>query len=128
MTSKQEQLGKKWIQASVAITCFILTYILIQFFTQMGEWFELERFLPNYYGLTQAVSVLLSIGVFVYIIKNAKTSTYLKEVFNEAVKVIWPNREETNKHTVAIIIGVTIVGFILGLFDFVAGYLLSLLN
>jgi preprotein translocase SecE subunit len=128
ITSKQEQSGKKWIQTSVAIGCFLVFYVFNGFFTQIGEWWELERFVPNYFGISQVVAVLIGFATFLYITKNPKTSSFLREVFNETVKVVWPNRDETNRHTIGIMIGVTIVGFVLGFFDFVAGYLLSLIN
>ncbi|MFT6631761.1 MAG: preprotein translocase subunit SecE [Bacteriovoracaceae bacterium] len=120
--------GKKWIQSSVAFTCLLLVYILIKFFTQMGEWFELESKIQFYMGITQMVSVMISFGTFIYIVKNEKTSSFLEEVFQEAVKVVWPDKNETVKHTVGIMIGVTIVGTLLAVFDLAATWLLSLVN
>jgi preprotein translocase SecE subunit len=52
----------------------------------------------------------------------------LEEVFQEAVKVVWPDKNETVKHTVGIMIGVTIVGTLLAVFDLAATWLLSLVN
>lgn len=120
--------GKKWIQSSVAFTCLLLVYILIKFFTQMGEWFELESKIQFYMGITQMISVMISFGAFIYIIKNEKTSSFLEEVFQEAIKVVWPDKNETVKHTVGIMIGVTIVGTLLAVFDLAATWLLSLVN
>ena len=120
--------GKKWIQSSVAVTCMLLVYILIKFFTQMGEWFELESKVKFYVAITQVLSVGISFGVFIYIINNSKTRTFLEEVYQEAIKVVWPDKNETVKHTIGIMIGVTIVGFLLGVFDLAATWLLSLIN
>jgi preprotein translocase subunit SecE len=120
--------GKKWIQSSVAIGCMLLVYIQITFFTQMAEWFELESKIKFYMAITQFISVLTALGVFIYIIKNPKTSTFLEEVYQEAVKVVWPDKNETVKHTIGIMIGVTIVGTLLAVFDLAATWLLSLIN
>jgi preprotein translocase subunit SecE len=120
--------GKKWIQTSVAITCLLLVYILIKFFTQMGEWFELESKIEFYMGISQMISVVISFGVFAYIVKNPRTSTFLEEVYEEAIKVVWPDKNETVKHTIGIMIGVTIVGTLLAVFDLAATWLLSLIN
>lgn len=128
MSLTAKDSGKKWIQSSVAFTCLLLVYILIKFFTQMGEWFELESKVQFYMGITQMVSVIISFGVFIYIIKNEKTSTFLEEVYQEAIKVVWPNKNETVKHTIGIMIGVTIVGTLLAVFDLAATWLLSLVN
>lgn len=120
--------GKKWIQASVAVICMVTGYVLMSFFETLGEWFELESKIANFNAVIQVLSVLIAGGVFFYIMKNKKTSTYLEEVWNEIVKVIWPDRSATGRHTIGIMIGVGIVGFILGIFDFVSAWALSLIN
>lgn len=120
--------GKKWIQTSVAVLCLTIVYILISFFSQMGEWFELESKVPFYHASAQFLSVLIALGVFIYIVKNKKTSTFLEDVYSETVKVVWPDRSQTVRHTIGIMIGVGIVGFILGVFDFGASWLLSLIR
>lgn len=119
--------GKKWIQASVAVTCILLGYVVNSFFVQLSEWFELETKVKNFTYVAQGLSVLIGFSVFVYIMKNEKTSTFLSEVYHEAIKVIWPDKTDTNKQTIVIMIGVTIVGFILGFFDIGASWLLSLI-
>ncbi|MBD66801.1 MAG: preprotein translocase subunit SecE [Halobacteriovoraceae bacterium] len=128
MSTTTKDDGKKWIQASIAVVCILLCYVLIRFFLQMGEWFELESKINNFNAITQVISVLIAGGVFFYIMKNPKTSDFLAEVYQEAVKVVWPDKNETVKHTIGIMIGVTIVGFLLGIFDWVAKWLLAMIN
>ena len=128
MSVSSQDNGKKWIQTSVAITCMIVGYVLISFFETLAEWFELEAKIPNYNATSQVLSVLIAIGVFIYIMKNSKTSSFLREVYQETLKVVWPDKNETARHTVGIMIGVTIIGFILGFFDFAATWALSLIN
>ena len=120
--------GKKWIQTSVAVVCMLLGYILISFFETLGDWFELESKIPSFVATSQVLSVLIALGVFVYLMKNPKISSFLTEVYQETVKVVWPNKNETVRHTIGIMIGVTVVGFILGVFDLTATWLLSLIN
>jgi preprotein translocase subunit SecE len=120
--------GKKWIQTAVAIVCILVAMSLLSFFEQMGEWFDLESKVSYFGVIAQALAVLIGLSSFIYLIKNEKTSTYLKEVYSETVKVVFPDRNQTAKHTIGIMIGVGIVGFILGLFDFTASYLLSLIH
>lgn len=128
MSTNTRQDGKKWIQTSTALTCGFLTYVLMSFFETMGEWFELESKIPNFFFIQQALAVVIGVGVFVYIMKNEKTSTFLADVYQETIKVIWPDKSQTNRHTIGIIIGVTICGFILGFFDYVANFLLGLIR
>lgn len=128
MSSVANDSGKKWIQSGVALLCMILIYVFIQFFTQMGEWFELESKIPYFMGISQLIAVLISLSTFIYILKNSKTSIFLEEVYQEAIKVVWPNKNDTIKHTIGIMIGVTIVGTLLAIFDLAATWLLSLIN
>lgn len=120
--------GKKWIQAVVAVVCVLAVYVLISFFEKLAEWFALESIVPNFFGITQVISVLVGIGIFFGIMKNPKTSEFLTNVYSEVLKVVWPNRQQTWKHTVVIMIAVTIFGFVFGFFDFAANYLLGLVN
>lgn len=120
--------GKKWIQSSVAIACMILGYVLIQFFQTLDEWFQLESMVSNFSAVSQVLAVLIALASFIYVMKNARTSTFLNEVFHETQKVVWPDKNATVRHTVGIMIGVTIVGVILGLFDISASWFLSLVN
>jgi len=120
--------GTKWIQASVAITCMLVGYVLLSFFSQIGEWFELESKIAYFNVSYQLAAIVISLGIFVYIIRNEKTYSFLKEVYQETIKVIWPDKNQTVRHTVGIMIAVGIVGFILGVFDFIANYLLSLIR
>lgn len=120
--------GKKWIQTSVAIVCMLLSYVFMSFFEQINDWWHLETYISKYAAISQAVSVLIGLSTFIYIIKTPKTSAFLGDVFYEIMKVVWPEKNQTMRHTIGIMIGVSIVGFILGFFDFVATWALSLIS
>lgn len=128
MSVASQNDGKKWIQTIVTVACILLGYILISFFEKIGEWFTLEARIPYYFAITQFASVVISFGVFGYIFKTPKTSIFLQEVYNEVVKVVWPDKQQTWRHTFVIMIAVTIMGFVFGFFDFGANFLLSLVN
>ena len=59
--------------------------------------------------------------------KTPKIANFLADVYQEAIKVVWPDKNETVKHTIIIMIGVTIMGFVLGVFDVISTWLLSLI-
>lgn len=128
MSTSVNRDEKKWIQTSVAILCMIVGYILILFFDQLGEWFELESKIPFYVLGSRILAVLAGIGVFSTIMIHPESSSYLKEVYQEAIKVVYPDKNETVRHTFQIIILVTIIGFLLYLFDVIANYLLSMIR
>lgn len=120
--------GKKWIQATVAVVCILVGYVLISFFEKLAEWFALETMIPYFHALTQVVSVLVAVGAYVGIMKNPKSSEFLTNVYQEIMKVVWPDSQQTWRHTFVILIAVTIFGFVFGFFDFGANYLLGLVN
>ena len=120
--------GKKWIQASVALTCILLGYVLISFFEKMAEWFALESMVPYFYPITQALSVVMALVVYISIMKNPKSSDFLANVYQEVMKVVWPDSQQTWRHTFVIMVAVTIMGFVFGFFDFGANFFLGLVN
>jgi preprotein translocase subunit SecE len=65
---------------------------------------------------------------YIYIMRTPKTADFLGNVYQELVKVVWPDSQQTWRHTVVIMIAVTIMGFVFGLFDFSANFLLNLVN
>lgn len=120
--------GKKWIQTSVAIACILLGITSLRFFEQLGEWFDLESKISYFTAASQAAAVLVGLITFLVIIKNEKTSNYLKEVYGEAIKVVFPDKNQTSRHTIWIMIAVSLVGVFLGFFDFIASYALSMVH
>ncbi len=120
--------GKKWIQTTVAVTCILLVYVLISFFEKLAEWFALETRIPYYFGVTQFVSVILGLGTYIMIFKNNTSNDFLTNVYQEVMKVVWPDKQQTWRHTFVIMIAVTIMGFVFGFFDFGANFLLGLVN
>ncbi len=128
MAVASNEEGKKVIQASLAVACILLGYVLISFFEKLAEWFALETMIPYFFGITQAVSVVAAAGTYFYILRNPKTSEFLTNVYEELMKVVWPDSQQTWRHTFVIMIAVTIMGFVFGFFDFGANYLLRLVN
>jgi preprotein translocase subunit SecE len=128
MAVASNEEGKKWIQATVAVVCILVGYVLVSFFEKLAEWFALETMIPYFFGITQALSVVIALGVYITIMKTPKSSEFLTNVYQEVMKVVWPDSQQTWRHTFVIMVAVTIFGFIFGFFDFGANYLLGLVN
>lgn len=118
---------KKWINTAVATASVILAYVLWAFFGKLGDWLELEAKIPHFIVIAQLLAAGLGFAVFMLVISHPKSSLFLQEVFVELTKVVWPNPQENVRHTLGIVIGVTIVGFFLALFDFGISRLLNLI-
>ncbi len=127
-TSTPPTEGKKWINTSVVIAAALIAFIMMSFIGQLSEWFELEAKIKYYHFFSQAVSVLIGLGFFIYIVKNPKTSSFLDETYSEVLKVVFPDRNGTVRQSIGIIIGLTIVGFLLGLIDFSISKILSFIH
>jgi preprotein translocase subunit SecE len=128
MSVASNEEGKKWIQTAVALTCILLSYILISFFEKIDEWFALETKIPFFFGIVQGVSIVIGVVTYFSIFRNPKSNEFLTNVYQELMKVVWPDRQQTWRHTFVIMIAVTIMGFVFGSFDFGANFLLGLVN
>ena len=128
MSVASNEEGKKWIQTTVALTCILLGYVLISFFGKLNEWFQLETMIPYYEFITQTLSVLVAGFTAAGVLRNPKSSDFLTNVYQEIMKVVWPDSQQTWRHTFVIMIAVTIMGFVFGFFDFAANFLLGLVN
>jgi preprotein translocase subunit SecE len=94
----------------------------------MSEWLLLESKIPYYFVISQALGVIIGLVAYVAVLKNPVSSVFLSDVYQEMVKVVWPDKNQTWKYTVIIMISVTIMGFVFGFFDFGANFLLGLIN
>ncbi len=123
----KSEYSKKWITAFIVIVSGIVGYVLISFFGQLGEWFDLESKIPHFLFLVQGAGLLLGVACFFILYSRDKYVHYLNEVYGELVKVIWPSKDSMVKLTVGIIIALSIVSSILLLIDFIFRKLLSLI-
>lgn len=128
MSVSSQNEGNKWINAGVAIVAILLAYVLWSFLAQLGEWLELESKIWKFSILAQVFSGAIGLTAFIIVVTNKKSGPFLTEVYSELTKVVWPDRDQTSKHTIGILIAVTIAGFVFSLFDFTASKLLSFLH
>lgn len=101
--------SKKWINSFVAIVAILICYIVIQFMEQMGEWFDLEAKIKHFIAVSQGIGIVTGLVFFISVMKNKKASTHLKEVYDELVKVVWPDNDSVVKSTIGILIGLAIL-------------------
>ncbi|MFA6050687.1 MAG: preprotein translocase subunit SecE [Candidatus Paceibacterota bacterium] len=111
--------SSKWINALVAIAAVLSGFIVSKFVDQLGIWFDLEAKVSNFPVLAQGLGVVTGIAVFVIVLKNSKSSTYLQEVYSELVKAVWPSKDATMKMTIGIAIALVIASAIFVFVDFV---------
>ncbi len=118
MSLLKSEDSKKWINSFVAICAILSGYIVIQFTEQMGAWFDLEAKIPYFLGVAQGTGIVLGLVVFMVARSHHSSKKYMEEVYNELVKVIWPDSESVIKSTIGILIGLTIVSLVFVSVDF----------
>lgn len=119
--------GNKVINAFVAIVSIIFGYLLVRFFYQLGEWFDLEAKLNHFNGIAQATAAVIGLLTFILVKKNSAASQHMSEVYGELTKVVWPSKDQIIKVTVAIVIGVLITSLFFVLIDWLTREFLTLL-
>lgn len=111
--------SRKWITALTVIAAVLAGFVVYKFTNQIGDWFDLETRIPNYSLVAQGLGFVAGLGTFVYILKNSGTSSYLQEVYNELLKVVWPSKDATVKMTIGIAIALVVVAGIFTAVDFI---------
>ena len=117
--------SSKWINGLVIVAAVLSGFVVTRFVDQLGAWFDLEAKISSFSILSQGIGVLSGILVFVVVLKNNSSSSYLKDVYSELVKVVWPSRDTTTKMTIGIAIALVVVAGIFVFVDFLFKYILS---
>ncbi len=118
--------SNKWINALVILFSAVVGFLSKKFVDQLSIWFDLETKISNIAYVSQAVGVIVAIALFVYILKSSKTSSYLNEVYEELVRVVWPTKDATMKITIGLVVALVIVAAIFVSIDFVFKKILEL--
>lgn len=126
MSIVKKEDSKKWINSFVAIISIIAGFLAIRFTLQMSEWFDLEAKVNNFILISQGIGVVVGLSVFIGIFKSKNTSALLSEVYDELVKVVWPDKDTIFKVTVGIVISLAIVSAIFVGVDYMFRALLDL--
>ena len=127
MAKVKVNAGKKWINSFVAIVSILLGMIAISFFEQLGEWFDLEAKVTYFQAVKQVLGVLVGLTAYMSIMKSSAAVTHLNEVYDELVKVVWPEKDLVLKLTVGIVIAVSIISSMFVFTDFLFQKILELI-
>lgn len=123
--SVSQQDGKKWIQASVVLFGALMAYVCLAFIEQVNGLWDLEAKVGNFSIFSNVIAFAVGLLSFVIVMKNQKSSTFLEEVYVEFRKVVFPETDSTWRQTFGIMVGVSIIGFLLWLVDIGSGWTLS---
>lgn len=101
-------------------TALIIMLIMSVAVEQVFVYFQLSRKIGFNTSeiLKSVLPVFIGVLGFFALFLNPKVNEFLGEVHLEVTKVTWPGQKEIQLSTISVIILVVIIGFMLGIFDF----------
>ena len=120
--------SKKWFLISLVLIGVLLTWIMGEFFTFLGNYFSLHikpilGIFPAYYALSAA----LNLALVIYIMRQGSIETFAAETVTEVKKVSWPTTSDTSKSTGVVLVVVVICGVILWVYDSILTWALKII-
>lgn len=109
--------NKKWVNLSFLASAVLLGMIAFLMSQKIAVALDFEGRVQNLENYLRLGSAALGALLYLVLYRHKVANAYMDEVFTELSKVTWPGREETFKGTIAVIIAVTIAGFLLGIVD-----------
>jgi preprotein translocase subunit SecE len=105
---------RKYVQLAFLVGFMLAAYILVQSVDWVWGYFQKPDRL-----ITNAVGILLAVGLVWYFYRRETTQVAAGETVAELRKVTWPTRKETSQATVVVIVFVIVAAIFLQAFDFV---------
>jgi len=112
-----ENNQQKWVYMSFVAASVLLAVVLFVLSTKFSVVFDFEGRVRNLDKILLAASAVIGVFLFIGLSKSSLANTFMTETVAELSKVTWPGQDETMKATVAVLIAVTIAGFILWVVD-----------
>ena len=112
-----ENNQQKWVYMSFVAASVLLAVVLFVLSTKFSVVFDFEGRVLNLDKILLAASAVIGVFLFIGLSKSSLANTFMTETVAELSKVTWPGQDETMKATVAVLIAVTIAGFILWVVD-----------
>ena len=122
-----ENNQQKWVNLSFVAASLLLAYVVFVLSTKFSVVFDFEGRVRNLDKILMAASAVIGFGLFFGLYKSAVANTFMNETVAELAKVTWPGQDETMKATIAVLVAVTIAGFLLWLVDNAWVYLIGLI-
>jgi preprotein translocase SecE subunit len=126
-TSTVNPLASKWINTILFLGSVIIGFMFNMLLVKLGTWFEFEAKIPQYKYIQLVASIIVVFGTLFYVKSRSDLMTFFYETFDEMTKVVFPDKNQSFRLSIFIIIAVTIIGFILTTFDWVARFVIGMI-
>lgn len=111
------EANQKWVNLSFLATAVLLAVVTFMIASKVSAALDFEGRVRDLDLILKGISFGAGILCFGILYMNSHAQTFMNDVVNEISKVTWPSQDETLKATIAVVIAVTIAGFMLGLID-----------
>ena len=122
-----ENQQQKWVNLSFVAASLLFAYVLYVLATKFSVVFDVEGRVRSLDKILLVSTVVVGIALFLGLSKSSLANNFMNETVTEVTKVTWPDRDETLKATVAVLIAVTIAGVLLWAVDNLWIYLIGLI-
>lgn len=121
-----ENNQQKWVNLTFVAASLLLAYVVFVASTKFAVLLDFEGRIRSLDKVILIGSALIGLGLFLGLAKSVIANTFMNEVVAEVSKVTWPTQGETTKATIAVLIAVTIAGFVFWMVDNFWVYLIGL--
>ncbi len=126
-TANLNPLASKWINTILFLGSVLVGFLFNMLLVKLGTWFEFEAKIPQYKYIQLLVSILVVFGTLFYVKSRTDLMTFFYETFDEMTKVVFPDKNQSFRLSIFVIIAVTVIGFILTTFDWVARFIIGMI-
>lgn len=125
----QTQESKKNFKQFLIFFSSIISYFIVYFFfTTFENIFDLNSQIAYLQEIKIGISVIIALSLFIFLFRNSFVQQKLSSWIEEYGKIVFSSPKESFKQSVIILIAVVIIGFLLGLFDFLSQQVLSFIK
>lgn len=125
--SNVNPLATKWINTILFLGSVLVGFLFNMLLIKLGTWFEFEAKIPQYKYIQLIASIVVVFATMVYVRSRSDLMTFFYETFDEMTKVVFPDKNQSFRLSIFVIIWVTIIGFILTTFDWIARLVIGLI-
>jgi preprotein translocase SecE subunit len=115
------------INLSFVAASLLTAYVMYVLAVKFSVVFDVEGRVRSLDKILLVGTVVVGIALFLGLSKSSIANNFMNETVTEVTKVTWPDRDETLKATVAVLIAVTIAGFLLWAVDNLWIYVIGLI-
>lgn len=119
--------NQKWVNLSFLAGAGLIGFVVFLLASRAAAALDFDGRFGHLESSIKIGAVVVGALCFLLLYRSKSATLYMDEVFIELNKVTWPQREETTKGTIAVLIAVTVMGFMFGLVDWLWSHIVNVI-